>query len=155
MFKLSFNCNKQVLKINFKPLFKWTFVQNQSCRVLKIKKNLCSNIFKLLCKKWRKVWISKCIGHFQMHSSFKIPYLKRSLKWICAWNKSCSIWSFEQLSYSKVFRLTSGARRKVEFTNWTLELRVNNESAITTSLPPLFPLTPWWRRADAVRRHRH
>ena len=65
------NCNKQVLKINFKPLFKWTFVQNQSCRVLKRKQLLCSNIFKLLYKKWRKIWISKCIGHFQMHSSFK------------------------------------------------------------------------------------
>ena len=71
MFKLSFNCNKQVLKINFKQLFKWTFVQNQSCKVLKIKQFLCSNIFKLLCKKWRKAWISKCIGHFQMHTSFK------------------------------------------------------------------------------------
>ena len=65
------NFNKQVLKINFKLLLKWTFVQNQSCRILKRKQLSCSNIFKLLYKKWRKIWISKCIGHFQMHSSFK------------------------------------------------------------------------------------
>ena len=112
-------------------------------------------VFRVTTRKWEKNLKFKVYRTFSNALKFQILSFKRSLKWICAWNKSCSIWSFEQFSYSKVFRLTSGTRRKIEFTNWTLELRVNYESAITISLPPLFPLTPWWRRADAIRRRRH
>ena len=38
------------------------------------------------------------------------------LKWKSAWNKSCISWNSEQVWYSKVFHLTSGNRRKIEFT---------------------------------------
>ena len=65
------NCNKQVFKINFKPLLKWTFDQNQCCRFWNDEQLSCSKFLELPHKNGRKIWISKCRGHFQMHSSFK------------------------------------------------------------------------------------
>ena len=65
------NCNKQVLKINFKPLLKWTFTQNQFYRFSNDKQLSCSKFFVWPHKNGRKIWISKRIGHFQMHSNFK------------------------------------------------------------------------------------
>ena len=65
------NCNKQVFKINFKPLLKWTFAQNLCCRFWNDEQLSCSMFFELPHKNGRKIWISKCIGPFQVHSSFK------------------------------------------------------------------------------------
>ena len=64
------NCNKQDFKINFKPLFKWTFAQNQCYRFSNDEQLLCSKFFELLHKNGRKSWFPKRIRHFQMHSSF-------------------------------------------------------------------------------------
>jgi len=84
-----------------------------------------------------------------MYSSFKFLSFKQSFKWTFALNESCRSRNFEQLWYSKVFRLRPRRRRKIEFTNWTLEFRVNYSFALTPSPPSLFWL---WRRAGAVRR---
>ena len=78
MFKLSFNCNKKVLKINFKPLFKWTFAQNQCYRFSNDEQLSCSKFFKLPYKNRRKSWFPKRIRHFQMHSSFNFYLLNKA-----------------------------------------------------------------------------
>ena len=66
------NCNKYVFKINFKPLLKWIFAQNQCYKFSNDEQLSCSKFFESPHKNGTKFWISKRIGPFQMHSSFKV-----------------------------------------------------------------------------------
>ena len=94
-------------------MLKWTFTQNQCCRVLNDEQLFCLKFFELQHKNIRKIWIPKCIGQFQIHLSFKILTFKRSFKWKSDWNKSCRILNFEQLLYSKFFELRLKILRKI------------------------------------------
>ena len=48
------NCNKHVFKINFKPMLKWTFAQNQWYRFSNDEQLSCSKFFELANKNGRK-----------------------------------------------------------------------------------------------------
>ena len=106
------NWNKQVLKINFKSFLKWTLVQNQNCRVLKRKQLLCSNIFKLLNKKWRKNWIWTRIWLLCKFIKNSNLTLKLSLKRKSGRNKSWRSWNSKQLLYSNFSKHRSKFWRK-------------------------------------------
>ena len=66
------NCNKQVFKINFKPLLKWIFAQNQCYKFSNDEQLSCSKFFELPHKNGRKFWISKHLVPFHRYSSFKL-----------------------------------------------------------------------------------
>ena len=68
------NRNEHVLKMNFKLLLKWIFAQNQCYRFSSDEQLSCSKFFESSHKNGRKFWILKCIGYFQMHSSFKFYF---------------------------------------------------------------------------------
>ena len=60
-------------------------------------------VFQVAMQNLEKILKYKLCRQFLVTFKFQILTLKRSFKWVCAWNESCEILNFEQLLCSKFF----------------------------------------------------